>query len=83
MEFYQRINTVMYPRNSFSPSEPEKPLFGDSTETDLYSERITVNLENIVIFHNLIAMKHLNQGNIQKHSSPCKFLTRGDNSHEF
>ena len=74
---------VMYPRNTINPSEPEKPLFGDSTETDLYSERITVNLESIVIFHNLITMKHLNQENIQKHSSPCKFLTRGNNSPEF
>ena len=67
---------VMYPRDTFNPSEPEKPLFRDSTETDLYSERITVNLENIVIFHNMIIMKHLNQENIKKHSSPCKFLTR-------
>ena len=52
---------VMYPRDTFNPSEPEKPLFRDSTETDLYSERITVNLENIVIFHNMIIMKHLNR----------------------
>ena len=74
---------VMHPRNNFNPSEPEKPLFRDSTETDLYSERMTVNLERIVLFHNSITMKHLNQENIQIHSSPCKFLTRGDNSLEF
>ena len=73
----------MYQKNNINPSVPEKPSFGENTETDLYSEKITVNFESIVIFHNMIIMKYLNQENFQKHNSPCNFLTRGDNSHEF
>ena len=30
----------MYSRNTINPSEPEKPMFGDNTETDLYSETV-------------------------------------------